>query len=57
VPAPLPDFADPGIAYDQRHIALNATVHNVNDVHMGYHERRLCRRRGSHNEADDNQWQ
>ncbi|MGH7947489.1 MAG: hypothetical protein ACREF9_21155 [Opitutaceae bacterium] len=53
VPALAPDFADLAIANDQRDISLNATVYNVNDVGVGYHERCLGRRRTGPNHAGD----
>ena len=55
VPTPMPDFANPAIEYDQGSIELDTAVHDVNDVHVGYHERCLCRHPGSQSYAYGNE--
>jgi hypothetical protein len=42
----MPDFADLAIDYQQSHVALDAAVHHVDNIHMGYDERCLRRQQG-----------
>jgi hypothetical protein len=51
----MPDFADLAIDYHQRHVALNAAVHHVDNVHMGDEERCLRRQDGSQSREYGNQ--